>query len=36
MNQRDKEEILKLKFIYIFSTVQPKISSFKPLPQGIS
>lgn len=29
MNQRDKQEILKSKFIYIFSILQPKIPSFR-------
>jgi len=34
MNQRDKQEILKFRFIYVFSTVQPKISSFRfPSPE---
>lgn len=32
MNQRHKQEILKLEFIYISSAVQTKISSFSGVP----
>lgn len=32
MNQRDTQEILKLKFMHIFSIAQPKISSFRSPP----